>query len=46
MLIPSVLVPRENNVLVNPMHTDFLACAVEAELEPFAFDARLLCPPR
>ncbi len=46
MLIPSVLVPRENNVLVNPMHTDFLACSVEAELEPFAFDARLLCPPR
>lgn len=45
MFIPSVLVPRESNMLVNPMHPDFLACVVDPELEPFSFDARLLCPP-
>ena len=39
--VPSVLVPEESNVLVNPMHPD----AVEIRLigsRPFSYDVRLL----
>jgi RES domain-containing protein len=39
--VPSAIVPREHNVLINPRHPDAdrLMFAVP---EPFAFDARLL----
>ncbi len=41
MLIPSVLVPKENNILLNPIHPD-AAKMVPQPLEPFLYDRRLL----
>lgn len=38
--VPSVLVPRERNVLLNPAHADFRAIRV-GKPEPFSFDSRL-----
>lgn len=39
--VPSVLVPRQKNYLVNPEHPLFAAISV-VENSPFAFDSRLL----
>lgn len=39
--IPSVIVPEEFNVLLNPNHTAFSSVTVIAE-RPFRYDARLL----
>ena len=39
--VPSVLVPDEHNVLINPEHRDFATLRVEAS-EPYGFDPRLL----
>ena len=38
--VPSVLVPRERNVLLNPAHADFPSIRV-GKPEPFSFDPRL-----
>lgn len=38
--VPSVLVPRERNVLLNPAHADFRSIRV-GKPEPFSFDPRL-----
>ena len=42
MLIPSVILPEENNALINPKHSDFDRFSRDAELMPFHFDTRLL----
>jgi len=42
MLLPSVLVPEENNVLINPRHPDARRMLLKPELVPFSYDARLL----
>jgi len=42
MLVPSVILPEENNVLLNPRHPDMGRMVRMAELEEFRFDARLL----
>ena len=39
--LPSVLVPEESNVLINPMHPDASLLRVEG-FRPFSFDPRLL----
>lgn len=39
--VPSVLVPRQKNYLINPEHPLFGAISV-IETNPFAFDSRLL----
>jgi RES domain-containing protein len=39
--VPSVLVPRQWNVLLNPEHPLFAAIQI-VEQTPFAFDSRLL----
>ena len=39
--VPSVLVPRQKNYLINPGHPLFGAISV-VEANPFAFDSRLL----
>lgn len=41
LVVPSVVLPRERNVLLNPRHAQVLGVRVAAQ-EPFAFDARLL----
>lgn len=38
--LPSVLIPRERNYLLNPLHVDFRKCPAGAP-EPFSFDPRL-----
>lgn len=40
LLVPSVLVPQERNVLVNPAHADFGEIEI-GPATPFRFDARL-----
>jgi RES domain-containing protein len=40
LAVPSVIVPREWNYLLNPAHPDFGRLAI-GEAEPFAFDERL-----
>jgi RES domain-containing protein len=40
LYVPSAVIPRENNVLLNPLHPDFAKLAVLAP-EPFEFDPRL-----
>jgi RES domain-containing protein len=42
MLIPSVLVPQENNVLLNPLHPDAARMVRQRRLVPFLYDRRLL----
>ena len=39
--VPSAVVPRERNYLMNPLHPDFNTVQL-SEPEPFAFDERLL----
>lgn len=41
--VPSVVLPGEHNVLLNPAHPDYSRVDV-GEPEPFAFDPRLLVP--
>jgi RES domain-containing protein len=42
MLVPSVLVPQENNVLLNPSHPDAARMVRQRRLVPFRYDRRLL----
>jgi RES domain-containing protein len=42
MLVPSVIVPEESNVLINPRHPDMERVVRVAELVEFRFDSRLL----
>jgi RES domain-containing protein len=42
MLVPSVILPEENNVLINPKHPDAIRMVRGTELVDFRFDARLL----
>ncbi|ATM95932.1 RES domain-containing protein [Yersinia frederiksenii] len=41
LLVPSSLVPSENNLLVNPRHKDFQACLSSVKPLSFTFDSRL-----
>ena len=38
--VPSVVIPRERNFILNPAHADFARLSVETP-EPFAFDPRM-----
>ncbi|MGH9621064.1 MAG: RES family NAD+ phosphorylase [Bryobacteraceae bacterium] len=42
--VPSAVIPRESNYLINPEHADFRKISVQAPL-PFEFDLRLLGGP-
>jgi RES domain-containing protein len=44
LFVPSVLVPHENNCLVNPAHPDFARVVAQA-LEPLSYDARMFGKP-
>ncbi len=39
--VPSVLVPQEYNLLLNPVHPEFREVSLVGEPEPFQFDERL-----
>ncbi len=41
LLVPSVIIPREHNLLVSPAHPNFTAIAGGAASEPFGSDPRL-----
>lgn len=41
LLVPSVIVPRENNLLISPAQPDFAAVAGAVASEPFDYDPRL-----
>lgn len=41
MIVPSAVVPRERNVIINPRHKDFEKIVV-SPTEPYLFDSRLL----
>jgi RES domain-containing protein len=43
--VPSVIVERESNYLLNPAHPDFSSVVI-GEPEPFTFEERLLAPPK
>jgi len=45
LLVPSVLVPQERNVLLNPVHPEFGDVTI-GPATPFRFDARLFDPRR
>jgi RES domain-containing protein len=40
LLVPSVLAPEENNLLINPAHVDFGKVVIRA-VEPLRYDARM-----
>jgi RES domain-containing protein len=40
LLVPSVLAPEENNLLINPAHADFARIAIQP-LQPLRYDARM-----
>src|SRR5579884_2360479 len=42
LLVPSVIVPVEFNVLLNPLHGDY-AEVIWSTPQPFRFDRRLIC---
>jgi RES domain-containing protein len=44
LLVPSAVVPQENNILLNPRHADFAKIQISPP-EPFVLDARLLKQP-
>jgi RES domain-containing protein len=39
--VPSTVIPREDNLLINPAHPHFSTVAAAADAEPFGFDRRL-----
>ncbi len=39
--VPSVIIPAERNVLLNPLHPDFAGAVRKVGEEPFSFDPRL-----
>lgn len=39
--VPSVIVPQEHNLLLNPAHPEFAQVRLASEPEPFHFDERL-----
>lgn len=41
LLVPSVIIPREHNLLISPAHPDFAAIAGAVASEPFGYDPRL-----
>lgn len=41
MRVPSVIIPTEYNVLINPKHPDFATVVIDPALTPFYFDDRL-----
>jgi RES domain-containing protein len=41
LAVPSLIVPEQHNVLLNPQHVDFRAVADKATSFPFQFDMRL-----
>jgi len=41
LLVPSVIIPREHNLLISPAHPEFAAVAGDAVSEAFGFDPRL-----
>ena len=38
--VPSAIIPKESNYLINPNHPDFLKTSIKSE-EPFIFDDRI-----
>ncbi|MHB9111305.1 MAG: RES family NAD+ phosphorylase [Thermoleophilia bacterium] len=40
LFVPSVLVPEESNILINPLHPEFRK--IKKRIEAFAFDQRLV----
>ena len=42
LFLPSVLVPEEQNILINPAHADFAEMVWRQPLVPFSYDGRLL----
>ena len=38
--VPSAIIPKESNYLINPNHPDFLKISIKSE-EPFIFDGRI-----
>lgn len=40
LMLPSVLIPRENNFMLNPAHADFGKIRISIQ-EPFSFDSRM-----
>ncbi len=40
LLVPSVLAPEENNVLINPAHADYGKIAIRG-VEPLRYDSRM-----
>ncbi len=41
LVVPSIIVPREQNVLINPLHPNFSKLKLK-EIEAYSFDSRLL----
>lgn len=41
LLVPSVIIPREHNLLISPAHPDFATVARDVTSEPFDYDPRL-----
>lgn len=41
LLVPSVIVPMEKNILINPQHTNFATYLIHAQAVPQIFDLRL-----
>jgi RES domain-containing protein len=41
LLVPSVIIPREHNLLISPAHPEFAAIAGNTASEPFGYDPRL-----
>ena len=41
LILPSCIIPQENNAILNPLHPTFNTALKTVETLPFAFDARL-----
>lgn len=41
LAVPSVVIPAQRNILINPAHRDFDRALRTVRVEPFAFDPRL-----
>lgn len=42
LLVPSTIVPQQNNVLINPLHSGFIKLTNKITVELFNLDSRLL----
>jgi RES domain-containing protein len=41
LMLPSSIIPQQNNILINPEHSDYSHAVTTISIEDFEFDTRM-----